>query len=78
MFFSVSFYVALAVFGLGLVYKTSTWFRYNIGIEARKIPTSARVSGAVKGIVLSLFSRKIFALLRAFVLDVLLQVNVLR
>jgi len=78
MFFSISLYVALAVFGLGLLYKISTWFRYGIGPEAGEIPTSARVAGAAKGIVSTLFSAKILTLLRIFVLDVLLQVRVLR
>ena len=71
-------YIALLVFGLGLTYKISTWFRYNTGIGAGKIPTSARVSGAITGIFSSLFSVKIFTLLRVFVLDVVLQLRVLR
>ena len=78
MFFSISLYVALSVFGLGLLYKISTWLRYNIGIEAGEIPTSARVSGAVKGILSSLFTSKILVLLRVLILDVLLQIRILR
>ena len=78
MFFSISLYVALAVFGIGLIYKISTWFRYDLGLEAEKIPTSTRISGAIKGIALCLFSAKILALGRVFVLDVLLQIKILR
>ncbi|MFA9612837.1 MAG: 4Fe-4S dicluster domain-containing protein [Deltaproteobacteria bacterium] len=78
MFFTISLYVALAIFGLGLVYKISTWFRYNIGIAAGEISTSTRISAAVKGIFLTILSGKIFTLLRVFILDVVLQVRVLR
>ena len=78
MFFTISLYVALAIFGLGLVYKISTWFRYNIGTAAGEISTSTRISAAVKGIFLTILSGKIFTLLRVFILDVVLQVRVLR
>jgi heterodisulfide reductase subunit C/nitrate reductase gamma subunit len=78
MFFSISFYVALAVFGLGFIYKISTWFRYNINIGAKEIPASVRLFGAIKGITLSLLGMKIFALLKVFLLDVLLQARVFR
>jgi len=78
MFFTISLYIALAIFGVGLVYKVWTWFRYKIGIDARDITTSARVFAATKGIILTLFSIKIFTLLKVFVLDVLLQIRTLR
>ena len=78
MFFTMSLYVALAVFGLGLLYKISTWFRYRIGLTAKKLSAAERTSAAIKGITLTLFSGKIFTLLRVFILDVLLQIRVLR
>ena len=78
MFFIISLYVALAVFGLGLVYKISTWFRYNIGIAAGETSTSTRMLAAVKGIFLTICSGKIFTLFQVFILDGLLQIRVLR
>jgi hypothetical protein len=48
MFFTISLYVALAIFALGMVYKISTWFRYKIGVDATNISTSSRISAAVK------------------------------
>ena len=78
MFFIISLYISLAIFGLGMLYRISTWFRYRIGIDAKEIPTSARVAAAAKGILLTLFSGKIFTLLRVFILDTLLQIRVLR
>ncbi|MDY6972357.1 MAG: 4Fe-4S dicluster domain-containing protein [Thermodesulfobacteriota bacterium] len=78
MVFSISLYVALAVFGIGLIYKTSTWFRYTIGIETEKIPTSARAFSAFKGIAAILFSVKLLTLIKVFVVDVILQIRILR
>ncbi len=78
MFYYVALYTALAIFGIGLIYKISTWFRYKIGTDAQDISTSTRILAALKGIILTLFSVKIFTVLKVFVLDVLLQVQVLR
>jgi nitrate reductase gamma subunit len=78
MFFTITLYISLAIFGLGLIYKVSTWFRYSLGRETRAISTPARVFAAIKGITLTLFSPKIFILVKVFVLDVLLQLKVLR
>jgi heterodisulfide reductase subunit C/nitrate reductase gamma subunit len=78
MFFYISLYIALLVFGVGLVYKISTWFRYRIGIDAAEISTSERISGAIKGILSTLFSAKILTLIKVFVLDVILQQKILR
>lgn len=78
MFFTISLYVALAVFGCGMVYKISTWFHYRIGIDGRKFSVAERIAAAIKGITSTLFSGKVFTLLRVFILDVLLQIRVLR
>jgi heterodisulfide reductase subunit C/nitrate reductase gamma subunit len=78
MFFSISFYIALAIFGIGILYKVSTWFRYNTGIATGEVTTAARVAKAVKGIVATLFSGKIIVLLRIFILDGLFQIKVLK
>ena len=78
MFFSTSLYIALAIFGLALIYKISTWFRYRIGIQSMEIPTSKRFLAAIKGILLTVFSPKILTLLKVFFLDVLLQLRILR
>ncbi len=78
MFFSISLYVALAIFGLGLVYKASTWFRYSIGDESEKFSAQTRVSKAILGIASILFGVKILTLIKVFVIDVVLQVRILR
>ena len=78
MFFTVALYTSLAIFSLGLIYKISSWFRYSLGIEAGSTSTPARILAALRGIAQTVFSKKIFTLLRVFVLDVLLQVKVLK
>ncbi|UCG20680.1 MAG: 4Fe-4S dicluster domain-containing protein [Deltaproteobacteria bacterium] len=77
MFFTAALYLSLAIFCLGLIYKVSTWFRYSLGLDSKSISTPARIFAALRGITLTLFSPKLFTLLKVFVLDVLLQVKVL-
>ena len=78
MFLKVSLYISLFVFLLALIYKVSTWFRYKIGIETEGISTSTRFFSAIKGIGSTIFSVRILTLVKAFVLDVLLQYRILR
>lgn len=78
MLYTITLYASLVIFGIGLVYKISNWFRYKIGLDARNIPISTRVFAAIRGIVSSLLSLKILPLLKVFVLDVLLQIWLLR
>ena len=78
MFFTASLYIALAIFVLGLIYKISNWFRYKVGAEAEGISFTRRILAAIKGIVSTIFSLKVFVLLKVFFLDVLFQVRTLR
>jgi len=78
MFFDIALYVSLAIFGIGMIYKISNWFRRSIGINSRDITTSKRVSAAVKGILGTVFSGKILILIKVFFVDVILQIKILR
>jgi len=78
MFFTIALYTSLAIFSLGVIYKVSSWFRYSLGIGAKKISTPARIFAALRGFTLTLFSPKLFTLLRVFLFDVILQVKVLK
>jgi len=77
MFYSISLYISLAIFIGGLIYKIATWLSYKIGGDSKDIPTSKRLSSALKGILLTIFSAKILTLIKIGVLDVLLQRKVL-
>jgi len=78
MFFTVSLYLSLAVFAIGLLFKVSTWFRYSLSPAAANISPETRVAAAVKGILLTVFSTKILTLLKVLLLDVLLQTRTLK
>ena len=76
--FDTLFYTSLTVFLLGLIYKISTWFTKNIGSLGKDTSTAQRVQSAGKGISGVIFSSKILLLLKAVVLDVLLQQRTLK
>ncbi len=78
MFYDTALYASLAIFGIGMIYKISTWLRRSIGINPSDITTSKRVSAAVKGILGTVFSVKIFILIKVFFVDVILQIKILR
>ena len=78
MFYDIALYVSLSIFGIGMVYKISNWFRRSIGIDAGRTTVSKRVSAAVKGILGTVFSAKIATLFKVFIVDVIFQVKILR
>jgi heterodisulfide reductase subunit C/nitrate reductase gamma subunit len=78
MFYRIVMYTALAIFGIGLIYKISAWFRFRVGIDAGELTPSARMAAAVKGIFTVLFSDKFPVLMWVFFTDVLLQLQVLK
>ena len=78
MVFDIVFYTSLTVFILGLIYKVSTWFTRKIGILAHTFTTAERLSAAAKGILASVLSPKVLVLIKVFILDVLLQIRIVR
>ncbi|MBW1979205.1 MAG: hypothetical protein JRI79_14755 [Deltaproteobacteria bacterium] len=78
MFLSTSLYIALGIFALGLIYKVSSWFRYDFGPDSDKIKPLTRALAAARGIVLVLLSRKIITFLKVFLFEVLFQARSFR
>jgi heterodisulfide reductase subunit C/nitrate reductase gamma subunit len=78
MFYSISLYISLAIFIGGLIYKIATWLSRKIGVDSKDIPTSKRLSSAIKGIVLTIFSFKVLSLIKIFFLDIIIQRKVLK
>jgi len=78
MFFTVSLYISLVIFALGLIYKVSSWFRLTLDGDTKASKPGTRVSAALKGVLLTLFSGKIFRLVKAFFYDILFQSRILR
>ena len=73
MFYDISLYICLAIFIIGLIYKISTWLSRKTTLESKDISTSKRLSSAIKGIILTIFSAKILTLIKVFFLDIILQ-----
>ncbi len=78
MAYYISLYISLAIFAIGLIYKIATWFFLKISVDSKTIPTSKRVSSALKGIISTIFSPKILTLVKVFFLDIILQRKVLQ
>lgn len=78
MIFDVFLYTSLVIFLLGLIYKVSTWFTRSIGISTDLITSGERVSLAAKGILTVMFSSKILSLINVFIIDVLLNLRILK
>ena len=78
MFFTISVYLALVIFGAGVLYKIFTWFRSSITIGAAGIPFSKRVLSFLSGILRTLASAQFFTLCKVFVLDVIFNRRILK
>jgi heterodisulfide reductase subunit C len=78
MILNIAVYISVALFGIGLLYKISAWFRYKIGPGAKEISSIKRIISAVTGMIAVFFSLKFFTLIKALVLDVLLQRKIMR
>ena len=71
--FNFLFFTALIIFLLGLFYKISRWFTNKFGDAGQKFTTLQRVTSAANGMIRILFSPKLFWVLKALLVDVLLQ-----
>ncbi|MFC1863014.1 4Fe-4S dicluster domain-containing protein [Thermodesulfobacteriota bacterium] len=78
MVFTILLYVSLAVYLAGLIYKISRWFIQTVNTLNSNPSASKRISAFIKGFLGALFSRKLLTLIKVFILDVLLQVRVLK
>lgn len=78
MAFTATLYASLIIFILGLVYRIGTWLHRETGFSHKTSATSQRIYCALTGIITVIFSTRILKLLRAFILDVLLQKRTLQ
>ncbi|MFO8111203.1 MAG: 4Fe-4S dicluster domain-containing protein [Desulfosalsimonadaceae bacterium] len=78
MFFSVSLYLALAIFAIGTIYKVSTWLTRKVGVFGQEFTPSQRLYAAIRGVAGVVFSRKVLLLFRSLILDVFLQMRIAR
>jgi len=73
MFFSISLYLALAICVAGLTYKVWSWLTVSVDRRDRQYSPGQRAAAALAGLGRTVFSRKVGAMLRALLLDGLLQ-----
>ncbi len=78
MFYLIALYGALAIFGVGLIYKIAGWFRFTIGVNAGNTAMSSRMQTALKGMLAVIFSPKLLALIRIFITDVVFQARIFK
>lgn len=71
--FQTALYAALALCALGLLWRVSAWFRLRIGPDVRAVTLAQRVAALYRGAAAALFGRRVFHVLGALFLDVLLQ-----
>jgi heterodisulfide reductase subunit C/nitrate reductase gamma subunit len=76
--FDFLLYTSLIIFLLGLIYKFASWFIRKIGYIGQSVTTAQRLLAAVSGILRVIFSKKILLVLKAILVDVLLQGRVLK
>jgi heterodisulfide reductase subunit C len=73
MFFHLSLYLALMMCISGLIYKVWSWLTTSIDKQSDRYPPRQRVAAALAGLGRVVFSLRIGAMLKALVLDGLLQ-----
>lgn len=78
MVYTVSLYLALTIFGIGLLIKFFSWFRYKIGDLSRDSAASGRLFAGVRGVFATIFSAGIITLVKSFFVDVVFQWRILK
>jgi heterodisulfide reductase subunit C/nitrate reductase gamma subunit len=73
MFFTISLYLALAICLAGLAYKTWSWLSISIDKDDQQYPPGRRLAASLAEMGRAVFSRRIGTLLKALILDGLLQ-----
>ncbi|UCF91522.1 MAG: 4Fe-4S dicluster domain-containing protein [Desulfobacterales bacterium] len=77
-FFTFTLYLSLAICLIGLTYRGWTWLKLEVGPPAERFSCGQRAAAAAQGLLRTLLSRRIFAVLKVLVLDVGLQVRILK
>jgi len=78
MAFTISLYAALIIFALGLIYKIGTWFTRKTTPSSQDMTTTQRLTAGIKGMILTIFSKRILTVISVFILDGIFQRKVFR
>lgn len=71
--FQTALNASLLLCALGLLWRVSAWLRLRIGPDVQAVTPAQRLLALLRGVTVALFSRRVFHLLAALFLDVLLQ-----
>jgi nitrate reductase gamma subunit len=77
-FLEIGVYIALVLFGIGVIYKMSTWFSGYVGVINKRVSTPERAAKALLGIVKAIFSVKLLSILKVIIVDVIFQGRILK
>jgi nitrate reductase gamma subunit len=78
MVYDIALVAGVVLLIIGLIHRIDAWFLRDVGKGERDLPVRARFGSAVKGLLGTVFSLRIFGVLKVFVVDVLLQGRILR
>jgi heterodisulfide reductase subunit C len=78
MWFKLLLYTSLIIFSLGILYKFFSWFGSNPVFKTTDSTFFIRLSAGLAGILTTIFSVKVFILLKVFIADVIFQVRTLK
>ncbi|MCP3898198.1 MAG: hypothetical protein GY707_00520, partial [Desulfobacteraceae bacterium] len=78
MAFDIFLNSSLIILAIGLLLKVMQWFSYRIGIRAENAGIMQRAFCALGGVFETIITPKIFILIRVLIVDVLLQVKILK
>jgi heterodisulfide reductase subunit C/nitrate reductase gamma subunit len=78
MAFDIFLNSSLIILALGLLFKLVQWFSYKIGIRAENAGFMQRASSALKGVLFTIITPKVFVLIYAFIVDALFQFKILK
>ena len=73
MLFHTALYASLLLSALGLLWRMSVWLRLRIGPDVKTVTLSQRAQALLRGAATTVFSRRVFHVVSALFLDVLLQ-----
>ena len=71
--FHAALYASLLLCALGLLWRMSAWYHLRIGPDVQAVTLSHRLHAQLRGLAATLWSRRVFDVLGALFLDVLLQ-----
>jgi nitrate reductase gamma subunit len=78
MLYDIAFWAALVLLGIGVIHRIDAWFLRDVGLADRNVTAGQRFGAGLKGLLAAVFSGRILKLLKALVVDVLLQARILR